>query len=132
MYWFLVKVCYNESRDVMKLKIKIYSEMNNLIENEEYLAIINENIIKYIDLTNNKMFIDINNNIIKRENNDYIFTIDFENNNILIFIKNLKKEFNKKIQTIKLEKNSQSFKVRYRLIDENIINEFYIKYYKLK
>ena len=116
----------------MKLKIKIYSEMNNLIENEEYLAIINENIIKYIDLTNNKMFIDINNNIIKRENNDYIFTIDFENNNILIFIKNLKKEFNKKIQTIKLEKNSQSFKVRYRLIDENIINEFYIKYYKLK
>ncbi len=112
----------------MKLKIKIYSELDNLIENEEYFAIKNNNVIKYIDLANNKMSIDIENDLIIRENNDYIFNIDFKNKNINIFMKHLKKEFNKEIETIRLIKTNNSFEVKYRLIDEDIINNFYIKY----
>ncbi len=112
----------------MKLKIKVYSEMNNFKENEEYVAIKNENVIKYIDFANNKMIIDIENDIITRENGDYIFTIDFQKNNININAKHLKKEFNKEIKTMKCEKTSNNFLVRYKLVDENIINEYYLKY----
>ena len=112
----------------MKLKIKIYSELDNVIENEEYFAIKNDNVIKYIDLVNNKMNIDIENDLIIRENNDYLFNIDFRNDTISIFMKHLKKEFTKEIETIKLIKTKNSFEVKYNLIDENIINEFYVKY----
>lgn len=112
----------------MKLKIKIYSELDNLVESEEYFAIKTDNVIKYIDLANNKMNIDLENNLIIRENSDFIFNIDFINNNINIFMKKIKKYFNKKINTLKLIKTNNSFEVKYKLIDENIINNFYIKY----
>lgn len=112
----------------MKLNIKVYSELDKKIENEEYLAIKNNNVIKYIDFANNKMIIDMDNDIITRENNDYLFTIDFRNNNIIINAKHLKKEFNKEIMTMKNEKTSKSYLARYKLIDEDIVNEYYIKY----
>ena len=112
----------------MNLEIKVYSELNNIIENEEYFAIKNNNVIKYIDLTNNKMNVNINNDIITRENSDYLFTIDFNKNNINIYVKGLKKEFNKDIKVIKKEKTSRSYLVKYQLIDEDIINEYYIKF----
>ena len=111
-----------------KLKINIYTELNNIKENEEYLAIKQDNVIKYIDFANNKMIIDINNNIINRENSDFIYQMDFNNNIINIQMKKVKKDFNKEIKTIILKKTNNSFLVRYQLIDENIINEFYIKY----
>ena len=112
----------------MKLKIKVYSELDKKIENEEYLAIKNNNVIKYIDFANNKMIIDMDNDTIIRENNDYLFTINLRNNNIIIKAKHLKKEFNKEIRTMKNEKASKSYLARYKLIDEDIINEYYIKF----
>ena len=112
----------------MKLKIKIYSELDKKIENEEYLAIKNDNVIKYIDFANNKMIIDMDKSIIIRENNDYLFTLDFNNNKIIIYAKHLKKEFTKDIITMMNDKTSKSYLVRYKLLDEDIINEFYIKY----
>ncbi len=112
----------------MKLKIKVYSELDKKVENDEYLAIKNDNVIKYIDFANNKMIIDMDNDIITRENNDYLFTIDFKNNNIIINAKHLKKVFNKEIRTLKNEKTPKSYLARYKLIDEDIVNEYYIKY----
>ena len=112
----------------MNLKINVYSELNQIIENEQYFAIKTNNVIKYIDLTDNKMNIDMDNDIIKRENNDYIFILNFKNNLINIIMKHPEKEFIKEIKTIKLEKRHNSYLVRYKLIDENIINKYYIKY----
>ncbi len=112
----------------MNLKINVYSEMDEKIENEEYLAIKKNNVIKYIDLAENKMTIDMDNDIIIRENNDYLFTIDFNNNIISINAKKLKLDFTKDIVTIKKNKTSRSYLVRYQLVDDNIINEYYVKY----
>lgn len=112
----------------MNLKVKVYSELGKNVENEEYLAIKNNNVIKYIDFADNKMIIDINNNYILRENGDFAYNIDFNKNIINIVAKKLKKEFNKNIKTILLKKTNNAFLVKYHLIDEDVINEFYIKY----
>ena len=122
-------MCYNQSRDVMsKIKINVYKDFNNIKENEEFFAIMQDNVIKYIDFADNKMIIDINNNYILRENGDFAYNIDFNKNIINIVAKKLKKEFNKNIKTILLKKTNNAFLVKYHLIDEDVINEFYIKY----
>ena len=112
----------------MKLKVNVYSEFNEKKEIEEYLAIKTDNVIKYIDFADNIMIIDMENDIIKRENKDYIFIMDFNNNVIDINSKHLKKSFTKEIKKIKLEKTAKSYLIRYQLLDENIINELYLKY----
>ena len=111
-----------------KTKIKIYSNLNNIEENEEILAIKNENIIKYIDFSNNKMTIDIENNIIEKENADYLFILKFNDNIIEIHLKKLKKTFYKEIKTLTCNYSKSKFLVRYLLVDENIINEYYVKF----
>ena len=111
-----------------KIKIKIYSNLDNVEENNEIFAIKNENVIKYIDFSNNKMTIDIENKIIEKENNDYLFTLKFNDNIIEIFAKKLKKVFYKDIKTIICTSSNSKFLVRYLLIDENTINEYYVKF----
>ena len=74
---------------MQEIKIKVYSKLNDIEENNEFLAIIDNNLIKYIDLENNKMNIDMENNTIIRENTDYFFNIDFNNNKITITMKKL-------------------------------------------
>ena len=111
-----------------KIKINVYKDFNNIKENEEFFAIMQDNVIKYIDFADNKMIIDINNNYILRENGDFAYNIDFNKNIINIVAKKLKKEFNKNIKTILLKKTNNAFLVKYHLIDEDVINEFYIKY----
>ena len=129
MYWNIFQVCYNLTRDVMKkANIRVYSNLNNIEENNEFLAIISSNLIKYIDLENNKMTIDIKNNLIIRENIDYLFRMDFNDNKIVITIKKLNKTLEKEIKTIVISKTVNKFLVRYQLTDENIINEYYVKF----
>ena len=112
---------------MQKVTIKVYSKLNNIEENNEFLAIIDDKLIKYIDLENNKMIIDKENNIIIRENIDYLFNMDFNNNTITITMKKLNKEFIKDIKTIDITNTSKVYSVKYLLIDENIINEYYVK-----
>ncbi len=109
-------------------QIRVVKDMNGHQEIEEILAIKNDDVIKYIDSENNIMIIDMINNSIKRENNDYIFFLDFVNNSIDIQIKKLKKSFNKSMKTLLIEKNKNSFLVRYQLEDENIYNEYYVNF----
>ena len=111
-------------------KIKVCTSLNNIEENNEFLAVINEFLIKYIDLENNKMTIDMKNNIIIRENRDYLFTMDFNYSKISILMKKLNKEFVKDIKTIVISRTSSKYLVRYLLVDENIINEYYVKFLK--
>ena len=129
MYCIIKEVCYNLSRDVMKrTKIIVYSKLNNIEENNEFLAIKDDKIIKYIDLENNKMIIDIKNNIITRENRDYLFNMDFNNDKIIITMKKLNKAFEKRIKTLNVSSKETEYSIKYLLEDENIINEYYVKF----
>ena len=109
-------------------KIKIYTNFDNKEETKEIFAIISDNVIKYIDLDNTKMIIDMENNIIKRENIDYLFIIDFNKNVIDILVKKLQKQMQKPIQTLSLEKKKTQYSVKYLLDDEKIVNEYYINF----
>ena len=111
-----------------KVLIKVYSKLNNITENNEFLAIKNDNLIEYIDLENNKMIIDIKNNVIIRENNDYVFKMMFDNNDIEIEIKKLHKIMHKSIKTMSISLTKKYYSVKYLLTDENIINEYYVKF----
>ena len=111
-----------------KIKIRVYSKVDNKEENNEFNAIKSDNVIKYIDLENNKMIIDIENNTIERENIDYYFKLDFNKNVIIIKVKKLHKEISKEIKTLTVSKSSKRFLVRYLLTDENVINEYYVNF----
>ena len=129
MYCIILEVCYNYHRDGMKeIKIKIYSFLNNIEENNEFLAIKNDNVIKYIDFSNNKIEIDIKNNTITKENTDYIFTLKFDANIIEIYMKKLKRTFTKEIKTLICSLSKKRYFVKYLLVDENIINEYYVNF----
>ena len=130
MYWNIYEVCYNLSRDVMKkTKISVFTKFNNIEETNEFLAIKSDNIIKYIDLENNKMTIDMINNVIVRENSDYVFKIDFENNKIIISLKKSNGTFEKIINTLAVSKTKSKYLVRYLLVDDDILNEYYVKFW---
>ena len=111
-------------------KINVYSKLNNIEENNEFLAIKDDKLIKYIDLEDNKMIIDMENNTIIRENSDYIFKIDLINNRIIITMKKLNKDFEKNIKLLDISKSNKIYSVKYLLTDENIINEYYVKFLK--
>ena len=109
-------------------KIIVYSKLNNIEDNNEFLAVRNDNLIKYIDLENNKMIIDIKNNVITRENIDYLFKIDKKKKKIVITMKKHDKVFEKEIKTIDISLSNSKYSVKYLLTDENIINEYYVKF----
>ena len=106
----------------------MYSKLNDIEENSEFLAIKDNNIIKYIDLENNSMIIDIKNNIIQRENKDYLFKLMFNDNIIEIEIKKMHKKIIKEIKTINISLTKKKYFVKYLLTDENTINEYYVNF----
>ena len=111
-------------------EINIYTKLDKNEESYKIMAIIYKDVIKYIDLANNKMIIDMNNDIITRENMEYKFDIDLKNNSINIYAKKLRKEFNKKIETLLIDKNNREYLVRYRLVDDDMVNEYFVKFKK--
>lgn len=111
-----------------KINIQVYTNLNKLEETNDLLAIKDNDVIKYIDLENNKVIVDMENDIMTRENSDYHFTIDFNANNIIIKLKVHNKFFDKAIKTLSIKKKKNSYNVRYCLLDEDIINEYHIKF----
>ena len=111
-----------------KINIHLYTNLDNLVKTDDLLAIKDNDVIKYNDLEDNKVIVDMANNVMIRENNDYYFTIDFNANNIIIKLKNYDKTFDKEIETLWIERKMKSYTVRYRLVDEDIINEYHIKF----
>lgn len=114
-----------------RCRVKVITNLDNIKEIHYFNAIKSDNVIKYIDFTKEKMLIDLDNNIFVRENDECRYIIDFKKNNIQIDVKSLKKMMNKGMKTLNIEKNKNSFLVKYQLIDENIINEYYIEYEKV-
>lgn len=111
-----------------KQKIKVYTNMDNNIESNTFDAILVNNVIKYIDLVNNMFVIDCSNDILSKENNDTKIVINFKKNIISIFLKEYNKEFIKDIETMFINKEEKKYTVKYRLIDEDIINEYQIEF----
>ena len=111
-----------------KTEIIVYTKLNDVEETNKFMAIKDDNTIKYFDLDNNKMTIDLKNKIIIRENNDYLFNMDFNNNKITIKMKKLGKTIIKDIKTMTITSKSKEFMVRYLLTDDEIINEYYVKF----
>ena len=111
-----------------KINIQVYTNFNNLEETNALLAIKDNDVIKYIDLENNKVIVDMKNDIMIRENIDYHFTIDFNANNVIIKLKDHNKCFDKEIKTIWIKKNKNSYNIKYVLIDDDLINEYHIKF----
>lgn len=111
-----------------RTQITIYTKFGKIEECNKIYAIKDEDVIKYIDLENNKMIIDMHNNTLLRENSDYIFNLDFNKEIIFIEMKMFKKMLQKSIKTLKLEKTKKSFLIRYQLLDEQEINEYYVKF----
>jgi hypothetical protein len=111
-----------------KTEIIVFTKLNNVEENNKFLAIKDDNIVKYIDLENNKMIVDMDKNIIIRENSDYLFNMDFNNNKIIITLKNLNKTLEKDIKTMLISNSRNKYLIRYLLTDENIVNEYYVKF----
>ena len=111
-----------------KKKIKVYTELDKIKESTEFFAIIKDDVIKYIDLTNNKMIIDMQNDMITRENKDYVFVISLRLNKITVKVKKLMKHFVKEIKVLTIEKKRNSYLIRYLLYDEEIINEYYVNF----
>ena len=111
-----------------KINISLYTKLNNLEEINNFFAIKDKDVIKYIDLENNKIIVDMKNNIMTRENSDYHFTLDFNKNNIIINLKAHHKLFDKEIETITIKKQNNSYHIKYCLVDENIVNEYLLKF----
>jgi len=111
-----------------KIGINVYTNMDNVIENKNINAIVDNNVIKYIDSDNNKFIVDISNNVLIKENDEFIIKIEFSRNFISIILKEYSKEYIKEIETLAIEHNDNSYYVKYKLIDENIINEYKVKF----
>ena len=115
--------------DIMaKIDINVYTNMNDLQESINIKAIIINKVIKYNDLVNNKFVVDCNNNILIKENSETIVKIDFNKNIISIMLKEYNKEFFKEIKTETIINNNNIYYVKYKLIDENTINEYKIEF----
>lgn len=111
-----------------KKDIKVYTNMDNFKETNIFSAIVLDNVIKYIDLVNNKFVVNYIENILIKENDESIIKLDFNKNIISIFLKEYNKEFIKYIKTISSNFDNNIYYVKYKLIDENVINEYQIEF----
>lgn len=111
-----------------KLKINVYTNMDNHKEESIFNAIIVNDVIKYIDSDNNKFSVLLEDNLLIKENDEYVIKIDFIKEIISIFMKEYNKEFFKDIKTLILKKEKNVFYVKYNLTDENVLNEYEIKF----
>ena len=111
-----------------KIKINVYTNMDNIKENKIFDAIINQRVIKYLDSANNKFVVNCEKNILTKENNEYFIEIDFNKEMITILLKDLGKKFIKEIKTLDINNDNNCYFVKYKLIDENLVNEYEIKF----
>ena len=110
------------------INVKLCDITNNINDIFDTNAIITDSTIKYVDNNKTKVLLNYIDNILIRENSDYLFNIDFNNNIIDITMKKYKKTFSKNIETLLIKKDNKSYLVRYKLIDEDVINEYQIIY----
>ena len=108
--------------------VNVYTNMDDKIDNIVIDAIVENKVIKYLDREHNKIIVDCDNNILIKENNEYIIKIDFLKNIISVLLKDYNKEFVKEIKTLMINSDNNIYYVKYKLIDENLINEYKIEF----
>ena len=111
-----------------RTEITIYTKLGKIEKCDKLYAIKDDDVIKYIDLENNIMVVDMKNNLMTRENSDYIFNFDFNREEVLIVLKKLKMDVKKRIKTMHIMKDKKGYLIRYLLLDEQQLNEYYIKF----
>lgn len=109
-----------------KIKINVYSKLNNKENNIDLNAIIIDNKIKFKD--KDIFIIDLKNKTLLKDNKESLIELNFIKNKAIILVKSMNLEFKKDIKVIKLEIKDNYFYVKYLLIDENIYNEYCIKF----
>lgn len=110
------------------IQVKFSDMTNNKNDVFDTNAIIIDDTIKYVDNADTKVILNCKDDILIRENRDYLFNIDFNKNIIEVTIKKFNKMFSKDIETLLLKKDNKSFLVRYRLVDDDVINEYEVLY----
>lgn len=111
-----------------KINISVYTKLDDKENVQTLVALKDDEVIKYIDSDGNKVILDMERNIMKRENEDYVFTFNFKLNNIVIHLKKMRRDFDKRIKTISIKKNNHNYNVKYQLVDERVSNEYHLKY----
>lgn len=110
-----------------KKDVCVYTNMNSIEKRQYVKAIFDINKIKYFDLQD-KFIVDFDKNMLIKENNESIIKIFFNNSNILIYVKEFNVEYEKEMELLELINNNHAFYIKYRLIDENVVNEYKIDF----
>jgi len=95
----------------VKVKIKINDyiiENKGIIDNE--ILIVNDN--------ETKLSYDYKNNTLKRENNDYIIVLDFDNKKVKYNLKEVNNEFSNKLTILKLTNHNKQVNIKYEIEEE--------------
>jgi len=95
----------------VKVKIKINDyiiENKGIIDNE--ILIVNDN--------ETKLSYDYKNNTLKRENNDYIIVLDFDNKKVKYNKKEVNNEFSNKLTILKLTNHNKQVNIKYEIEEE--------------
>ena len=106
----------------MKKTIKVKIENRDIKLDNKYKAIYipDSKTIKYKEGTKTNVTLDLENNILIRENNDIYMEYIFEEDKVTDGVLKLKKDnkdFVLLTKTIKLEKQDNYFKVKYKLVE---------------
>ena len=92
-----------------KKDIKVYTNMDNFKETNIFSAIVLDNVIKYIDLDNNKFVINCKKNTLLKETMESVIEIDFNKNIISILMKDFNKKFYKEIKTLLINHTNNDY-----------------------
>lgn len=100
-----------------KIRVKI-NEDESIID-----AIIDNNIIKYMEPENTSVSYDLENNILERDNEDIHMIYDFNNKNGSILVKEMERELEISIENILIDRLKNNIKVNYSIENNDFLYE---------
>ncbi len=98
-------------------KIKVTISEEELITD----SILENNIYKYKEDNGTKVILDINNNILIRENNDIYMKYDFNNKTGNLVVKELDKIFDLEMNKVNFLKEDKLIEIKYNIDEEEFI-----------
>ena len=100
-----------------KLKVRI-DNTENIVDYS-----IDSEVINYKEIDNTKVYYDLNNNILIRDNDDIHMIYDFNNKKGNILIKEMDRELELLIENIDIERNKNNVKVSYSIENNDFLYE---------
>ena len=105
-----------------KFNIKVNIESTETNTSYNAVAIIEEDMIKYIEIDNTNVILDIKNNILNRENEKIKMKLEFNIEEITIneiYLKDLNSTISIMVKTKEIIKRDKFYKVEYEIIDND-------------